>query len=500
MLETNIRVRLITAERLHRRQELRKQLLRNTCDREEFAEGKRSLEDMSDKQLENLIVDDKHGIIYCYIPKVMKTWTLAGTLFQTTSSKSVISTESRSYLQQVACTNWKKVFLVLKQGQPYQDPMSIPSENVHHKINFALLNGFPRPEIKVSSYDGVRCDKRMRWCFLNLKLQAKLKHYTKFLYVRDPFVRLISAYRDKFQKENEYFYHLYGRDILRTYANQADPPETAHEAFASGIHVSFYNFIQYLLDPQTVSPFEPHWRQMDSLCHPCIIQYGHFCQQGSTRFFLLFMYIWMCIIDNETLYQTQMDSRPEWCASADVSSSLTAVCFTTQVWLHRPSGDPSGGRWTAAEDADAGRPHSVPSFIRKRDFPGFCVGLDGHGAPGREEETLQTVWGGLQAFWLQKAIWTAWWLIWSHDLHFSLRRQSALKPQYLPLYASCLYYVSVDVFVFRLFTSQAYSTWSKCRDGSSHWYEVRLFFFNYSYPDWYLLGSLVCEQLAKCMK
>uniref|UniRef100_A0AAQ4P692 Carbohydrate sulfotransferase n=1 Tax=Gasterosteus aculeatus aculeatus TaxID=481459 RepID=A0AAQ4P692_GASAC len=230
VLETNIRVRLITAERLHRRQELRKQLLRNTCDREEFAEGKRSLEDMSDKQLENLIVDDKHGIIYCYIPKV-------------------------------ACTNWKKVFLVLKQGQPYQDPMSIPSENVHHKINFALLNGFPRPEIKVSSYDG-----------------AKLKHYTKFLYVRDPFVRLISAYRDKFQKENEYFYHLYGRDILRTYANQADPPETAHEAFASGIHVSFYNFIQYLLDPQTVSPFEPHWRQMDSLCHPCIIQYdfiGH---------------------------------------------------------------------------------------------------------------------------------------------------------------------------------------------------------------------------------
>ncbi|XP_037335452.2 carbohydrate sulfotransferase 12-like [Pungitius pungitius] len=211
------------AERLRRRQELRKQLLRNMCDQEEFSKGKHSLEDISDKQLEHLIVDDKHGIIYCYVPKV-------------------------------ACTNWKKVFLVLKQGQPYQDPMSIPSEVVHNKNKYTFLKGFPRPEVK-----------------------AKLKRYTKFLYVRDPFVRLISAYRDKFQKENQVFYRLYGQKILRTYANQSNPAKTVHEAFASGMHISFYNFIQYLLDPRT-PPFDEHWRQFNSLCHPCLIKYdfiGH---------------------------------------------------------------------------------------------------------------------------------------------------------------------------------------------------------------------------------
>ncbi|XP_070710885.1 carbohydrate sulfotransferase 12-like [Pempheris klunzingeri] len=214
------------AERVHQLQELKKQLLREMCDsdREAFSDGKHSLEDMSDEDLKNLIVDDNHGIIYCYIPKV-------------------------------ACTNWKRVMFVLNQSEPYHDPMSIPADLVHIPNKLTLLNSFPRIELK-----------------------AKLKHYTKFLFVRDPFVRLISAYRDKFLRHNEYYYQNFARDILRLYGNQSNPPQTVDEAFASGVHLSFYNFIQYLLDPQTQEPFEPHWRQMNRLCHPCLIQYdfvGH---------------------------------------------------------------------------------------------------------------------------------------------------------------------------------------------------------------------------------
>ncbi|KAE8278980.1 Carbohydrate sulfotransferase 12 [Larimichthys crocea] len=214
------------AERIHQRQELRKQSLREMCAAEEaFSEGKRSLDDMSNGELRNLIVDDKHGIIYCYIPKV-------------------------------GCTNWKRVFFVLKQGEPYPDPMSIEGEMVHMPNMVPLLNSFPRTEMK-----------------------AKLKHYTKFLFVRDPFVRLISAYRDKMLGNQKYFYENYGWKILRLYGNQP-APHLAGEAFASGIRPSFYNFIQYLVDPRTEmnEPFEPHWRQMHRLCHPCLIKYdfvGH---------------------------------------------------------------------------------------------------------------------------------------------------------------------------------------------------------------------------------
>ncbi|XP_034424539.1 carbohydrate sulfotransferase 12-like isoform X2 [Hippoglossus hippoglossus] len=216
------------AERMHNLQEMRKQLLKENCkhDKEATSKRKHGFEDISDSELKHLIVDDKHGIIYCYIPKV-------------------------------ACTNWKRVMFVLKQGEPYQDPSSISGSMVHVPGKLPLLKSLPRIEIK-----------------------AKLKHYTKFLFVRDPFIRLTSAYRDKFEKDNDFYYDTFARDILRLYGNQPNPPQTMAEASASGVHISFYNFIQYLLDPQTERelPFEPHWRQMHRLCHPCLIQYdfiGH---------------------------------------------------------------------------------------------------------------------------------------------------------------------------------------------------------------------------------
>lgn len=68
-----ILILLITAERMRQLQELRKQLLKEICanNKEAFSGGKHSLEDISAKNLKNLIVDDTHGIIYCYIPKVI---------------------------------------------------------------------------------------------------------------------------------------------------------------------------------------------------------------------------------------------------------------------------------------------------------------------------------------------------------------------------------------------------------------------------------------------
>ncbi|XP_029931603.1 carbohydrate sulfotransferase 12-like [Myripristis murdjan] len=217
---------------LQQQQEQRKQLLSEMCgDRVTSSDKKRILANMTKKQLKNLIVDDKHGIIYCYIPKV-------------------------------ACTNWKRVMFVLNQTEPYQDPMNVSGDLVHVPNTFQFLNSFPLPEMK-----------------------ARLKHYTKFLFVRDPFVRLISAYRDKFQRKNKYYYLNFARDILRKYSNQPNPPKSVDEAFASDLRPSFYNFIQYLLDPQTEEkePFEPHWRQMHQLCHPCLIEYNFVGHQESLQ-------------------------------------------------------------------------------------------------------------------------------------------------------------------------------------------------------------------------
>ncbi|XP_055061864.1 carbohydrate sulfotransferase 12 [Misgurnus anguillicaudatus] len=184
--------------------------------------------------LDHLIVDDRHGVIYCYVPKV-------------------------------ACTNWKRVMIVLSQnlkrpdGAAYRDPLDIPSYLSHNATLHLTFNRFWRRFGRAS--------RRL--------MHHKLKTYTKFIFVRDPFVRLISAFRNKFDQPNEDFYKQFGSVMLQRYAQILNPPSSAKEAFATGIRPSFANFVKYLLDSQTENeePFNEHWRQVYRLCHPCQIEY-----------------------------------------------------------------------------------------------------------------------------------------------------------------------------------------------------------------------------------
>lgn len=68
---THILILLIITEMIHWLHEERQQLLREMCARDKGAKEKYSLDNFNGKELRNLIVDDNHGIIYCYIPKVI---------------------------------------------------------------------------------------------------------------------------------------------------------------------------------------------------------------------------------------------------------------------------------------------------------------------------------------------------------------------------------------------------------------------------------------------
>ncbi|XP_054574233.1 carbohydrate sulfotransferase 12 [Eptesicus fuscus] len=216
-------------------QAARRSLLRDFCANASFAfpAKERSFDDIPNYELNHLIVDDRHGVIYCYVPKA-------------------------------ACTNWKRVMIVLSgsrlgRGAPYRDPLAIPREFVHNSSTHLTFSKFWRRYGKLSRH----------------LMKVRLRKYTKFLFVRDPFVRLISAFRSKFELENEEFYRRFAVPMLRAYANRTSPPASVREAFGAGLRVSFANFIQYLLDPRTerLAPFNEHWRQVHRLCHPCQIEY-----------------------------------------------------------------------------------------------------------------------------------------------------------------------------------------------------------------------------------
>uniref|UniRef100_A0A3P9M7B9 Carbohydrate sulfotransferase n=1 Tax=Oryzias latipes TaxID=8090 RepID=A0A3P9M7B9_ORYLA len=225
-------------------QDVRKQMIADVCSGKnnvEFPGRTRVIEQIPYRELDHLIVDDTHQIIYCYVPKV-------------------------------ACTNWKKVLVVLSQalispssGKPYIDPEAVPAELVHNSSLHLTFAKFWHHYGSLSRY----------------LMALKLQRYTKFLFVRDPFVRLISAFRNKFGRPNEDFYKQFGSVMLRRFGNVSGSlPETAAEAFAAGIKPTFQQFIAYLLDPETEKDgiFNEHWRQVYRLCHPCQVKYdfiGH---------------------------------------------------------------------------------------------------------------------------------------------------------------------------------------------------------------------------------
>ncbi|KAJ7999617.1 hypothetical protein DPEC_G00196260 [Dallia pectoralis] len=198
---------------LHVTHQGRRELLEDAC--RSYTHKRRVL---IPEDLKHVIVDDKHGLLYCYVPKV-------------------------------ACTNWKRVLMVLTGAAgPHRDPLAIPANEAHVPGNLRTL----------SEYSVAQINRRLR-------------SYLKFVFVREPFERLVSAYRNKFTRSyNTAFHKRYGTRIIRRH--RADPSE---EALASGDDVSFEEFVYYLVDPRTQreEPFNEHWERVHSLCHPCLIRY-----------------------------------------------------------------------------------------------------------------------------------------------------------------------------------------------------------------------------------
>ncbi|XP_042638210.1 carbohydrate sulfotransferase 13 [Orycteropus afer afer] len=193
---------------LHRQ---RRDLLRSACKRHTRRQRLLQPED-----LRHVLVDDTHGLLYCYVPKV-------------------------------ACTNWKRILLALS-GRARGDPHAIPAHEAHAPGLLPSLADFSPAEVN-----------------------RRLRTYLTFLFVREPFERLASAYRNKFARPyHAAFQRRFGTRIVRRLR-----PHARSDALARGHDVRFAEFLAYLLDPRTrrEEPFNEHWERAHALCHPCHLRY-----------------------------------------------------------------------------------------------------------------------------------------------------------------------------------------------------------------------------------
>ena len=142
------------------------------------------------------------------------------------------------------------------------------------------------------------------------EINQRLKSYFKFLVVRHPLERLVSAFRSKFQRENRYPYAKDFEHFL---------PYIKSQGKGKNSNVSFSNFVSYLIIEYSISTslfeenfsfdklnpvkvdkktafqiakridknhdpkllpkgskyFNEHWAQFSTLCHPCHVSYDY---------------------------------------------------------------------------------------------------------------------------------------------------------------------------------------------------------------------------------
>ena len=99
----------------------------------------------------------------------------------------------------------------------------------------------------------------------------RLKTYVKFLFVREPLHRFLSAFKDKFIGKGRNFSNKIRKAIVKRFRPQDyDPRETGNK-------VSFSEFAQFFVE-DVARHGDRHWLQYEQLCHPCVINYdfiGH---------------------------------------------------------------------------------------------------------------------------------------------------------------------------------------------------------------------------------
>ncbi|MFT7798584.1 carbohydrate sulfotransferase 8-like [Arapaima gigas] len=189
-------------------QEARKQLMNEVCAKYKS----QSTRTITPQHVSRIFVEDRHKLLYCEVPKV-------------------------------GCSNWKRVLMVL--GGLAASTQEIPHDAVHYGNHLKRLDSFNRQDIT--------------W---------RLNTYTKVLFVREPFERLVSAFRDKFESPNTYYHPVFGRPIISRYR-----PNASQAALRTGTGVTFKEFMQYLLDVHRPVGMDIHWEHVNQLCSPCLLQY-----------------------------------------------------------------------------------------------------------------------------------------------------------------------------------------------------------------------------------
>ena len=95
------------------------------------------------------------------------------------------------------------------------------------------------------------------------------RNYSSFLFVRNPFTRLVSAYRNKLNPGRIYDQIATGRRIVRLFRSNA-----TKQSLQYGNDTTFPEFIKFIIYLHYKNELmDEHWRPQYSLSLPCVVPY-----------------------------------------------------------------------------------------------------------------------------------------------------------------------------------------------------------------------------------
>ncbi|XP_014679420.1 PREDICTED: carbohydrate sulfotransferase 12-like [Priapulus caudatus] len=182
----------------------------------------------------NVYSAPKHKLVFCAIPKITST-------------------------------TWKRALIALEMAPP-------GSKADMQQFN-VLPKNYPHTDSKVGKYVqrlSTIKDSRQKAAILS-------NADTKFMFVRHPFTRLLSAYRDKIADDagDIGFRKWYLSEISKHVGWQ-------HAGGKISTSVSFVQFLNNVFRTPT-ERFDIHWARMVDVCNPCVINYDFVGKQESMR-------------------------------------------------------------------------------------------------------------------------------------------------------------------------------------------------------------------------
>lgn len=198
----------VVGDRFRRRREH----LQNQCEK---LHGYFEIQNSENAVKEHLTIDKKNKLVYCAIEKI-------------------------------GCTFWKRVFQIISGFRNVSDPFQIQG---------------------IRAYEGYLTAKGMPFD----KIHYILKHSRKFMFVREPYERLLSGYVDKLFAPNAAYWSFIGTFIVQRFRSNA----TAREK-RCGNDVTFEEFVRYFIHSQHSNMRrDAHFVPNFEHCRPCEIDYEY---------------------------------------------------------------------------------------------------------------------------------------------------------------------------------------------------------------------------------